>query len=92
MSEEMTVYFTLSSLDGPMLWPGQRLLIFAKRQTADDRRGVDPSGPYRDAGLTSCPPIFLVTTENIKHLGRWRNPSERSDRTNAMVVVFLFRP
>ena len=88
MSEEMTVYFMLSYLDGPMLWPGQRLLVFAKRQTADDRRGVDPSVPYRDAWLPSCPPIFLVTDENIKHLGRWRKPSESKDsRTGSGFVA-----
>ena len=66
-------------LEGPVLLPGQRLLVFAKRQTADDRRGVDPSAPYRDAWLHSCPAIFLVTDEIIKELGRSRKPSERKD-------------
>ena len=87
MSEEMTVYF-MPNIDGPMLWPGQRLLVFAKRQTANDRLGVDPSAPYRDAWLHSCPAIFLVTDENIKPLGRWRKPSERKDSRTGSGFVF----
>lgn len=72
---EITVYF-VPNVDGPSFRQGDRRVVFARHQSEEIRRFIDPASPRRETWVQPCSSAPRWDEEKaLKQLGPWHRPS-----------------